>query len=174
MSDIRQSSGYVAALAAMLAIATPFAATREGTELKPYRDVVGVWTVCSGETKYIDFSKTYTKEECGAMLQKRLAEFGGQVAQLSPAIVDSRFEWAAHSVFAYNVGTPTYSKSSIRVAFNAGDRVQACRNMRKYKYAGGQVITGLVYRREGHLQQIGEYELCLAGAVPFQLTGRNV
>ena len=50
--------------------------------------------------------------------------------------------------------------------FNAGERVGACRFMRKYRYAGGRIIKGLVYRREGHGERIGEYELCLAGAVP--------
>lgn len=158
----------------MLALATPFVTGKEGESLKPYRDVVGVWTVCNGEATYVDLHKTYTHAECQALLQKRLKAFGDQVADLSPAIVDSRFEWAAHTSFTYNIGTSAYAKSSVRTAFNSGDRVEACRNMRKYKFAGGHVITGLVYRREGHLEQIGEYELCLAGAVPFVLTGENV
>lgn len=174
MSAVRKSAGYAAAAAAMLSIATPFVGHVEGERLKPYRDVVGVWTVCNGEATYVDLHKTYTHAECQALLQQRLKAFGDQVADLSPAIVDSRFEWAAHTSFAYNVGTGTYAKSSIRVAFNSGDRVGACRNMRKYTFAGGRAITGLVYRRNGHLEQIGEYELCLAGAVPFVLTGENV
>ena len=174
MANARKSAGYAAALAAMLAIAGPFVSGWEGKRNTPYRDVVGVLTVCYGETRMIDPNKRYTDDECARQLQEGLAEFGGKVADRNPEITTSRFEWAAHTSFAYNIGLTGYSRSSIARQFEAGDRVGACRAMQKYKYAGGRVILGLVYRREGHLERIGEYELCLAGAVPFEITGENV
>lgn len=45
----------------------------EGVRYQPYRDVVGVWTVCWGHTgKDIILGKTYTKAECRALLDKDL------------------------------------------------------------------------------------------------------
>lgn len=173
MGNARQSAGYAAALAAMLAIATPFVGGWEGKRNTPYRDIVGVLTVCYGETRMIDPNKRYTDDECAQQLQKSLAEFGGKVADRNPDIIASRFEWAAHTSFAYNIGSSGYNTSSIAKLFEKGDRIGACRAMQKYKYAGGRVILGLVYRREGHLERIGEYELCMAGAVPFELAGES-
>lgn len=174
MPDVRKSAGYATALAAMLVIATPFVGGWEGESLTPYRDVVGVLTVCNGKTRAIDPNKTYTHDECAQHLRTDLAVYGGEVAARNPPITASRFEWAAHTSFAYNIGSAGYGRSSVAALFAAGDRVEACRAMQKYKYAGGRVILGLVYRRNGHDERIGEYELCLAGAVPFQLTGKNV
>ncbi len=38
----------------------------EGVSYIPYKDIVGVWTVCHGHTgKDIMLGKTYTKAECG-------------------------------------------------------------------------------------------------------------
>lgn len=155
-----------ALVAAMVAVATPFVATWEGKSNSPYNDVVGVRTVCYGETRVQ--MRTYTDAECRALLQKGLQEFGASVAALSPGIETSPYEWAAHTSFAYNVGVGSYAGGSVRKLFNAGDRVGACRFMRSYKFAGGKIVNGLVYRREGKDVRIGEYELCLVGAIPAQ------
>ena len=43
----------------------------EGVSYIPYKDIVGVWTVCHGHTgKDIMLGKTYTKAECKALLNK--------------------------------------------------------------------------------------------------------
>lgn len=162
-----KKAGAVALMAAMVAVATPVVATWEGKSNTPYRDAVGVTTVCYGETRVE--MRRYSDEECRALLAKGLEEFGAAVSEASPGIENSAYEWAAHTSFAYNVGIGAYRSSSVRRLFNAGDRVAACRFMRRYKYAGGRVLAGLVYRREGEGRRIGEAELCLAGAVPAQL-----
>ncbi len=41
----------------------------EGVSYIPYKDIVGVWTVCHGHTgKDIMLGKTYTKAECKTLL----------------------------------------------------------------------------------------------------------
>lgn len=156
-----------AGIAAMLLVATPFVAGWEGKSNAPYKDPIGVVTVCYGETRVE--MRRYSDEECSRMLRNGLEEFGANVARLSPGIEKSPYEWAAHTSFAFNIGTGAYSKSSVRRLFNEGDRVGACRFMRRYQYAGGRVLAGLVYRRQGEGKRIGESELCLAGAVPEAL-----
>lgn len=166
---MRVSRGGVAVglTAAMLAIATPFVGEWEGKRNSPYADAVGVKTVCYGETRVE--MRRYTDRECEELLAIGLTDFGSQVAQLSPGIERSPYEWAAHTSFAYNVGIGAYGRSSVRRLFNAGDRVGACRFMTQYKYAGGRVLAGLQYRREGDGKRIGESELCLVGAIPAQM-----
>lgn len=59
-----------------IAIAAVLIPSLEGVEYKPYRDVVGVLTVCYGHTGAdIIPTKTYTEAECKAMLDKDLVPF---------------------------------------------------------------------------------------------------
>jgi len=165
----RLSKGGIALslTSAMLAVATPYVGGWEGKRNDPYIDAVGVKTVCYGETRVA--MRRYSDAECSAMLERGLAEFGSKVAELAPGIEQSPYEWAAHTSLSYNIGLAAYSRSSVRALFNAGDRVGACRFMRNYRYGGGKVLAGLVYRREGEGKRIGEYELCLVGAIPAQM-----
>ncbi|WP_042348639.1 glycoside hydrolase family protein, partial [Escherichia coli] len=52
----------------------------EGVRHNPYKDIVGVWTVCYGHTgKDIIPGKTYTEAECKALLNKDLATVARQI-----------------------------------------------------------------------------------------------
>ena len=52
----------------------------EGVSYIPYKDIVGVWTVCHGHTgKDIIPGKTYTEAECKALLNKDLATVARQI-----------------------------------------------------------------------------------------------
>ena len=62
-----------AAAGGAIAIAAVMVKPLEGVEYDPYRDVIGVWTVCYGHTgKDIMLGKTYTHSECDALLNKDL------------------------------------------------------------------------------------------------------
>ena len=71
-----------------LAIATPFVGGFEGYSGKPYRDSVGVLTICYGATAadHVDFSKTYTKAECEQMLGTDLQKYEAQIRPCIPKI----------------------------------------------------------------------------------------
>ncbi len=56
-----------ALVAGSMVLATTLIERWEGTRLLPYRDVVGVWTVCTGETRVA--MRRYTREECRALLE---------------------------------------------------------------------------------------------------------
>ncbi|WP_244577372.1 glycoside hydrolase family protein, partial [Escherichia coli] len=59
----------------------------EGVSYIPYKDIVGVWTVCHGHTgKDIMLGKTYTKAECKALLNKDLATVARQINCSCPLI----------------------------------------------------------------------------------------
>ena len=160
-----------AAVAAMVAIATPVITTWEGVRTDPYRDSVGVATVCVGETRVV--MRSYSLQECKAMLAGAIPDYAIPVAKLSPGIEDSPYEWAAHTSLAYNIGVGAYGKSSIRRLFNQGERRAACRFFARYNRAGGRVLKGLDFRRNGDGQRIGEIEVCMVGAVQAELTAQG-
>jgi len=159
---------FAAGIAAMALVAAPIFTSHEGERLTPYRDVVGVLTVCSGETRNVQ-NRTYTKAECAAMTQKIMYDFGTEVYNANPSIVNYPNQWAAHTIFAANVGAGQYRRSTVLRLDLAGDHRGACRYMRNYTYAGGKVFQGLVNRRTGTNDKVGEYELCLADAVERDL-----
>ncbi|MCW2411996.1 MULTISPECIES: glycoside hydrolase family protein [unclassified Sphingobium] len=167
MADAKMLATGVAS--AMLAIAVPFGISWEGMKLNPYKDLVGVWTVCGGATHVP--MRPYTEAECREITLAQYRDFGEGVRASAAGIDREPWQWASHTTFASNIGISAYARSSVRRLFVQGRYVEACRAMRLYKYAGGKVVAGLVYRREGKDRRIGEYELCMVGAVPAELGG---
>lgn len=153
------AGGAVSALALMMSL-TP---SWEGERLDPYRDIVGKWTVCRGETEVE--MRHYTPAECDAMSKRRFQEFLDYVASVAPGVEQYPFQHAAFADLAYNIGKAGFKKSSVVVLFRLGEHREACRKILLYKYAGGKVINGLQLRRTGDAARIGDYEMCLGDAV---------
>lgn len=131
-----------------MAIAAVLIPSLEGVEYKPYRDVVGVLTVCYGHTgQDIIPDKTYTEAECKAMLDKDLQPFARSVER-SVKVPASEYQKAALISFSYNVGVKAFESSTLLKKLNAGDSRGACDEMKRWNKAGGKVWKGLVNRRE--------------------------
>ena len=140
--------------AAAAALAVTFVGGWEGTKLIAYRDVVGVPTICMGETRGVTMGMTATKAECDAMLLKGLADFErGVLGCTFVPLPDARL--VAVVSLAYNIGTGAYCKSSVARLLNAGATRQACDAFLKWNKAGGIAFPGLTRRRQA------ERELCL-------------
>ena len=127
----------------------------EGKRNDPYRDIVGVWTVCYGETRVQ--MKYYTDKECTDMLTKAVKEYQDGVIKCVPNLADRPYQLAAATSLAYNIGTVKFCNSTIAKQFRAGDYKAACNNFWQYRLAGGQISKGLVNRRAD------ETKLCLRG-----------
>lgn len=110
----------------------------EGRKLVPYRDIAGVWTVCDGITgKAVVPGRTYTNAECDKLgqdyVRTMLADMGQCVKGEYPFHV---IKAAGH--FAYNVGTPTFCRSTMARKLNAGDIPGACAEISKWVYVAGK------------------------------------
>ncbi|WP_313752340.1 lysozyme [Mixta calida] len=140
-------------------IATVFLGGKDGVEgrvYEPYKDVVGVWTVCDGHTGTdIIQGKRYTDQECDRLLWQDLQSVRKTVDSLVKVPL-SEYQRAALYSFTYNVGTSAFSKSTLLKKLNAGDQQGACEELRRWVYAGGMKWTGLMNRREM------ERAMCLA------------
>ncbi len=115
------------------------------------------WTVCFGETKNVKRGDHYTLAECKTMLKASLESYAEGVEKCTKGPIPDGPE-AAFISFAYNLGVGGYCRSSVRRAWNAGDRRGACNDLLHYDTAAGIVFPGLVRRREA------ERALCLKSA----------
>lgn len=130
----------------------------EGLKTRAYRDIVGVPTVCFGETRGVKMGDSYTVEECKAMLGDALVEFeqGMRKCMVKPDSVPDK-PYVAFLSLTYNIGIGAYCRSTLARKVNAGDIRGACNELPKWNKAGGKVVKGLTRRRAE------EQALCLSG-----------
>lgn len=127
----------------------------EGLSLTPYADIVGVKTVCYGETRGIE-DRGYSKAECDAMLAQGLQDFDAGLAKCIRRDIPDQMRVALVS-WAYNIGTGAACRSTLVRLVNEGRLREACNELPKWNRAGGVVVRGLTNRREA------ERRLCLSG-----------
>lgn len=120
----------------------------EGQRSTPYRDVGGVWTVCSGITgSDVVPGHYYSDKECNVLLLKHLAPVKKAVDGAVKMPIDNYTRAALYS-FAYNVGVNAFQHSSLLRHINAGETLAACDDLRKWVYVNKQRNRGLINRRE--------------------------
>ena len=138
-----------AAAAGLLALVPKF----EGTKLTTYRDPIGVLTYCTGATEDAAWGKTYSPAECREQLDRDLARHAeGLMACIKAPMTAG--QKVAFVDLAYNVGVGAVCNSTLARKANAGDMAGACAELSKWTRAGGQVLPGLVRRRQA------ERDLC--------------
>ena len=142
-------------VAAALLLAVPLIGNWEGKRNDPYLDIVGVPTVCYGETRVA--MRRYSDDECKAMLTDAARGFALPVARCTPAIADRPYQLAAATSLAYNIGVSAYCQSTADRRFDAGDFKGGCAALKFWNKAGGRVVQGLANRRAD------EYRLCMVG-----------
>jgi len=129
----------------------------EGTKYVPYRDIVGVWTVCEGITgRHVVPGKTYTRAECDALTSGEIERHGrGLLACITAPITQPQYE--ALASWTYNIGIGGACGSTLVRRLNAGEPAQQwCQELMRWNRAGGRAVQGLTNRRTAELA------LCLA------------
>lgn len=149
-----------ATLATSLLLSIPMIKEFEGKRNDPYKDLVGVTTVCYGETKVK--MRRYTDAECDSMLRDSVIKYAEPVLKLTPTLGDKPKALAAVTSLSYNIGIEKYSTSTARRKFLSGDIKGGCNAIKLWNQGriNGklQPIRGLSRRREA------EYRLCIQDA----------
>lgn len=137
----------VASGTAVVALASPMIVHYEGMQHTPYRDPIGIVTVCAGHTgPDIVAGKTYTPAECAALLARDLAEHNAGLMECVKVPMTDTVH-AAMLSFTFNVGVSKFCKSTIARKLNSGDTPGACAELSRWVYAGGKKLLGLERRR---------------------------
>lgn len=128
----------------------------EGRVLKPYRDIVGVLTVCDGHTRAVE-PRAYTDAECDQLLASDLGEAWRTVQRCYTGPM-TEHQAAALVSLAYRVGPggagvkdgvcmlKSGRMPTIRVAANDGRWADACAQFDFWVSAGGERRRGLARR----------------------------
>lgn len=156
MATLRQKAVGVSAAVALAttALIMPW----EGLSLRTYRDPIGILTYCYGETTDAVAGRTYTSDQCTAILEARVKGFEDSITHcLSgyPALPTPTK--AALISFTYNVGEGAACKSTLFRKVRLGDIRGACDELLRWTKAGGRELKGLVNRRNA------ERRVCLQG-----------
>lgn len=150
MSRLKKGGAVAAACAA-------FVMAFEGVRENAYQDVVGVWTVCAGETQGVKAGDRYTMAQCKQMLQTRLEDYAQPIESCLPNLPDARF--IAFTSLAYNIGAQRACQSTAAKLTRLGKFAAGCQAFMQWNKAGGVVFKGLTRRRAA------ERDLCLKGSL---------
>lgn len=147
-----KGAGVLATLALCITIVSGF----EGLKTKAYKDIVGIPTICFGETRGVRMGDTKSVQECRVMLGDRLIEFSLEIDKCIHVPVPPK-SYASFLSLAYNVGEGAFCRSTLVKKLNTGDIRGACNELLKWDRAGGKKVRGLTIRRNT------ERKLCLEG-----------
>ena len=127
--------------------------------LAAYADIVGVWTICDGDTKGVRAGMVETEAGCAERLERQLVAHAKPVLACVPALARKGREnqLVASVSLAYNIGTTGFCRSTAARRFNAGQWRGGCDAFMMWNKAGGREIRGLTVRRER------ERAICLKG-----------
>lgn len=127
--------------------ATATVATWEGREYEAYRDVVGILTICDGDTANVKPGQVATDAECDERLERQLIAHAEPVMACVPQLKGRPYQTAASVSLAYNIGPRAFCRSTIANHFRAGRWKEGCDGFLAWRFAGGREVAGLANRR---------------------------
>lgn len=133
----------------------------EGFSAEPYRDPGGVWSIGYGST--VDAwgdpvsadTSPVTQHQALALVERDLTSAWNEVnaVVIVPLNVNQQ---AALIDFVYNVGAGNFERSTLLRLLNDGRYNAAAGQFVRWDYADGQVLPGLLRRREAEAELFGE------------------
>lgn len=118
----------------------------EGLRLEAYYDSVGVKTIGYGHTGPGVAKGKITEKEAEDLLRSDLSSAESDVLSLVKVPLDDH-QFGALVSFAFNLGGGALAESTLLRKLNSGDYSGASQEFRKWTFAGGQELPGLVARR---------------------------
>lgn len=119
----------------------------EGLRLDAYQDPAGIWTIGYGHTAGVQPGQHITQDQAESFLKQDLsgAEQAIQASVKSPL---SDNQYSALVSFVFNIGSGQFQSSTLLRLLNQSDFQGAAEQFLQWTHAGGQVLPGLVTRRQ--------------------------
>ena len=124
----------------------------EGVRLQAYQDSVGRWTIGYGHTSGVNPGDTCTQAQADAWLCVDMLWAQDQVNHLVTVTL-TQPEFDALVDFVFNVGAGNFASSTLLKLLNVGQFSAAATQFDLWDYAGGQVVAGLLRRREAETNE---------------------
>lgn len=125
----------------------------EGFSSVVYRCPAGIPTIGYGHVVYRpeQFSAGITQAQAEQWLRQDVQLAQQAVARLI-AVPLMQGQWDALVSFVFNLGAGRLQASTLRRVVNRGEHAQVPAQLRRWVYAGGRVLPGLVRRREAEVR----------------------
>jgi lysozyme len=131
--------------------AIPLIKEFEGCKLKAYKCPADVWTIGYGHTDGVKEGDEITQQEADRLLASDVELFTTGVKRLVNSDI-GRNQLGALTSFAFNLGLGNLRHSTLLRLVNADNFLAASKEFGKWVKANGQVLSGLVRRREAERQ----------------------
>lgn len=152
--SVKQRLAAVGLSASLVLAGGTLVAPWEGKENTAYKDVVGVWTQCYGDTHDVNRDRAKTDDECTDSLAKQLVQHNEEMKRYV-LVPMTDYQEAAFTSLVYNIGVGNWRNSTALKLLNKGLYAEACQQLPRWNKAGGKVYRGLTNRR------LSEMEVCL-------------
>lgn len=124
----------------------------EGCRLEAYQDQGGVWTIGYGHTMGVKRGDKCTLLEAQGYLIHDLQE-AEHVVQHYVSVPLNQGEFDALVDFVFNLGMYEFINSTLLKLLNKGDYAGAANQFDLWDRCGGEVVAGLLRRREAERQE---------------------
>ena len=127
----------------------------EGLRLEAYEDAAGVPTIGYGHTKNVRMGDKISEYWAKEMLREDIEEAEWLVKELGVAKTEGQLD--ALVSFVFNLGIGRLKTSTLlKVIRNGGSMQQIKKEFKRWVYAGGKQLPGLVKRREWEAKRFFE------------------
>ena len=127
----------------------------EGCRLEAYQDTAGVPTIGYGHTKNVRMGDRISQYWAKEMLREDIEEAEWLVKELGVAKTEGQLD--ALVSFVFNLGIGRLNTSTLlKVIRNGGSMQQIKKEFKRWVYAGGKQLPGLVKRREWEAKRFFE------------------
>ena len=127
----------------------------EGLRLEAYQDAAGVPTIGYGHTKNVRMGDRISEYWAKELLREDIEEAEWQVKELGVAKTEGQLD--ALVSFVFNLGIGRLNTSTLlKVIRNGGSMQQIKKEFKRWVYAGGKQLPGLVKRREWEAKRFFE------------------
>lgn len=124
----------------------------EGFSNTAYRCPAGVWTCGIGHIKGVTPTTRCTRNEAEQWLREDLAPIEALLNSIPEINTQGRFDACAD--FCFNLGMGNFKSSTLLKKIKAGAPTEDIQEQfRRWVYAGGKKLNGLVKRREWEAQR---------------------